>query len=237
METRRSPDPPPPPVLAPALATWLRYAAPLTALSAVALAPVIALALRAQVPVDAASSNAMVARGWAMIALAWLGQLVLIGGATAVTTARPSQLAAFTRGLVRELRAIVPCLAAIAAIAVGCLAGIVPGVVLIALLVLTGASEQRGLPAPLVDSIGFARRHLAVVALAAGAMLALDLAIGVVAQLAFARPLARPPAPGQLVAVRQFVRVIAIALVVASPLPATVLAAIRTRRALGRQAA
>jgi hypothetical protein len=101
--------------------------------------------------------------------------------------------------------------------------------VLIALLSLTGASPARGVPAQLADSIAVARKHLPAVVLATAAMIAIDLAIGLVAQRVFATPLAKPPAPAQLVQYRHFVRVVALALVLASPLPATVLATIRTR--------
>jgi hypothetical protein len=210
------------PLLAAAVQRWLRYAVPLTALSAIALAPVIALALRTVAPTDRAALPGAVARGWMMVALAWLCQLVLVGAAMAVARAEPSQLRAFTGGLARLVRAIVPCLAAAAAIAIGGLALAVPGVVLMALLALTGASDQRGLPAPLVDSIGFGRRHLRAVSIATGAMIALDAAIGLAGVLAFAHA-------DRLAMARHLAPAIAAALVVASPLPATVLAMLRAR--------
>jgi hypothetical protein len=221
-----------PPVVAAALRTWLRYAVPLTALSAIALSPVVVLALRARTPLDQAGASAVRSLGWELIAIGWLGQLVLVGGASAITRARPaqlSQLGAFVRGFVQLARAIVPCLAAAAAIAIGGLALVAPGLVLLVLLALTGASRARGVPASLADSIAAARRQLPAVALAVAAMIAIDLAIGAIAQRTFLVPLPRPPAPAQLAQLRQFVRVIAIALVVASPLPATVLATIRAR--------
>ena len=217
------------PLLAAALKTWLRYVVPLTLLSAIALSPVIVVALRVRVPVDQAGSNATLRLGWGLLSLAWLGQLVLIGGAAAMTRARPSQWQALGGGLVRLVRAIVPCLVAGVAILVGGLALVAPGVVLLALLVLTGASDQRGVPAPLVDSIAFARNHPRAVVLAAAAMLGLDAAIASAAHLAFVTPLSRPPMPAQLQAARHFVHALAVALVIASPLPATVLATIRTR--------
>jgi hypothetical protein len=230
-----------------AVDTWLRYIVPLTLLSAVALSPVIVIALRVRAPVDQAAANAVVATGWTMLAIAWLGQLVLVGGAAAVTrTPRsppsqpspspprsqpwpPSQLRAFSAGLARLVRAIVPCLAAAAVVAIGSLALIVPGLILLVLLALTGASRARGVPAALVDSIAIARKHLPAVAVTIAAMLALDAAIGLAAYRGFAVPLPRQPTPAQLAAVRHFVRAIAIALVIASPLPATVLAMIRAR--------
>ncbi len=220
--------PPPPPVVAAALGTWLRYVVPLTLLSAVALSPIIAAALRTRAPVDPAGAKAVLTLGWELIALAWFGQLVLVGGAAAMTRATPSQLRAFGQGFVQLVRAILPCLAAVTAIAIGGLALAVPGLVLIALLALTGASPARGVPAQLADSIAIARKHLPAVVLATAAMIAIDLAIGLVAQRAFALPLSKPPAPAQLAQYRHFVRAVALALVIASPLPATVLATIRT---------
>lgn len=212
-----------------ALGTWLRYFAPLTLLSAIALSPVVVLALRAHLPRDQAGASALVTLGWEMIAFAWFGQLVLVGGAAAVTHAPGSQLRAFGGGLVQLVRAIVPCLAAVAAIAIGSLALAVPGLMLLVLLALTGASRERGVPAILDDSIAAARRQLPTVALAVTAMVALDLAIGLVAQRAFVAPLPRLPPPVQLARIHHFVQVVALALVAVSPLPATVLATIRAR--------
>jgi hypothetical protein len=236
-----------------AVNTWLRYLVPLTLLSAIALSPIIVIALRVRAPVDQAAANAVVATGWTMLAVAWLGQLLLVGGAAAVIRSPPSppapssrpppsspppppssppplsQLEAFSAGFANLVRAIVPCLAAAIAIAIGSLALVVPGLALLALLALTGASRAHGLPAALADSISVARKHLPAIALTVAAMLALDAAIGLAAYRAFVVPLPRQPAPAQLAAVRHFVRAIAIALIVVSPLPATVLATIRAR--------
>jgi hypothetical protein len=224
---------PHPPVVAAALRTWLRYVVPLTLLSAIAVSPALVLALRARPSLDPAGARAALTLGWEMIALAAFGQLVLVGGAAAITRARPSpsQVGALGGGLVQLARAIVPCLAAVAAVAVGGLALVVPGLVLLVLLALTGASPARGVPAALADSITAARAQLPATALAVFAMLAIDVAIGVAAQRAFVVPLPRQPAPAQLAQLRLFVRVIALALVLISPLPATVLATIRTRAA------
>jgi len=222
---------PGPPVVAAALSTWLRYLVPLTLLSAIAVSPALVLALRARPPLDPAGARAALTLGWEMIGLAAFGQLILVGGAAAVTRARPSQLRALGGGLMQLARAIVPCLAAVAAIALGGLALVVPGLVLFVLLALTGASPARGVPAALADSIAAARAQLPATALAVFAMLAIDVAIGVAAQRAFIAPLPRQPAPAQLAQLRLFVHVIALALVILSPLPATVLATIRTRAA------
>lgn len=228
------------PLVVQAIRLWLRYLVPLTLLSVIALAPIVVIALRTPVPLDHAAARATVALGWKLIALAWLGQLVLVGGASAVIGAT-SQLGALGGGLVHLVRAILPCLAAAVAIAIGGLALVVPGLVLLVLLALTGASRERGVPARLLDSIAVARGRLAgteqspayrvllAVALAVAGMLAIDAAIGLVAQRALVPQLPRRPAPGQLAATRQLVHAIAIALVVASPLPATVLALLYRR--------
>ena len=164
-----------------ALGTWLRYFAPLTLLSAIALSPIVVLAVLTHLPRDQAGANALLTLGWKMIGFASFGQLVLVGGASAMTRAPRSQLRAFGDGLVQLARAIVPCLAALVAIAIGSLALVVPGLVLLVLLALTGASRERGVPATLADSIAAARRQLPTVAIAVTAMITIDLAIGLVA--------------------------------------------------------
>ena len=216
-------------VLPSAVASWLRYIAPLTALSALVLSPLLLAALRTRAPHDQPGANTILALGWTMLATAWLGQLVLVGGASAMTRGRPSQLRAFGGGLVQLVRAIIPCVLAAASIAIGGLALAVPGVALLVLLSLTGASRERGARARLADSIAVARKHLPAVALVVAGMLAIDAAIGLVAYRMLVAPRPPHPTPAQLTAARDFVRAIAIGLVLASPLPATMLATIRTR--------
>lgn len=219
--------------LSSAMHSWVRYIVPLTLLSAIALAPVIAIALRVRAPLHPAGANATLTAGWAMLALAWLGQLVLVGGASAITRPAPaSQLGAFRDGLAQLVRAIVPCLTAAVAIVIGSLALIVPGLVLLVLLALTGASRERGVPAPLLDSIAVTRTQLPAVALTVAAMLTVDAAIGVAAYRAFIVSWPRHPTPAHLAALPHALRVMALALVLVSPLPATVLATIRARAEL-----
>jgi hypothetical protein len=216
-------------LLSSAAATWLRYLVPLTALSAVALSPLVLAALRTRAPTHQPGVHPVLALGWTMLATAWLGQLVLVGGASVMTSGRPSQLRAFGGGLVQLVRAIVPCLGAAAAIAIGGLALAVPGLLLLVLLSLTGASPKAGVTNRLADSIAVARAHLPAAALAALGMLVIDAAIGLVAYRVLVAPLSPHPSPAQLAGIRDFVRAIAIGLVVASPLPATVLATLRSR--------
>jgi hypothetical protein len=216
-------------IVGPAVRTWVRYIVPLTLLSAIALSPLVALASRVHAPADAAAARPVIQLGWTLLAVAWLGQLLLGGGAAAMLTDPPSQLRAFTRGLLQLIRAVLPCLVAALAVAIGSLALVLPGVALLVLLSLTAASRERGLPGPLLDSIAAARRQLPAVTLAVLALFALDAAIGLVAYRAFLVPLPAKPTPIQLAAVRNFVRAIALALVALSPLPATVLATLRVR--------
>jgi hypothetical protein len=147
-------------------------------------------------------------------------------------TRRPSQLGALGAGTAQLARAALPCLAAAAAIAIGSLALAVPGLLLLVLLSLTGASAERrpgGVVAALRDGLAAARAHLPTVAITVVAMLALDAAIAIVATRMFGAPLPRRPSPQQLATAHHLVHAIALGLVVLSPLPATVLATIRTR--------
>jgi hypothetical protein len=214
-------------ILAAALRTWLRYLVPLTLLSAIALSPVLYLALTARVPADATAGLSLRRLAWELVAVASASQLVLVSAAAAVIRHRPSQLRALTSGLVALLGAIAPCLAAIAAIAIGSLALVVPGLLLLPLLALTGASTESGIRARLLDSITAARANLRAVVLAVLALLALDAAIGLFAHLQLSVPFPRRPSPAQLTAARHILQAVAIALVAVSPLPATLLATIR----------
>lgn len=216
-----------PSLAATALRTWLRYLVPLTVLSAVALSPLVILGLQVSVPRNAAEARTALTLGWAIVGVAWLGQLVLVGGAAATTGPRRSQLGALGAGLLRLLGAILPCLAAAAAVTLASLAFVVPGVVLFVLLALTGASPARGVPGALRDSLAVARAHLPAVIVIVIGMLALDAAIGLGAHHAFAMSFGKPPAP--LPAGRNFVRAIVAGLVVLSPLPAMLLATVRRR--------
>ncbi|HEY0190594.1 MAG TPA: hypothetical protein VGC42_05685 [Kofleriaceae bacterium] len=228
------PGPHPPAARAPVLPAtvdlWLRYLAPLTALSATALAPVIALALLARRPTEPAEADAARAIGWGLVALAWVGQLMLVGAAAAIARARPSQLGALRLGLRALGRAIVPTAAAVAAVLLGGLALALPGVALLALTALAGASPLRG-AAAVADSIAIARRSLVAVALAAAALVALDAGTVLAVKLAVLEPLAKPPRPVQLAQLPRFLHLIALVLVAGSPLPAAALAVIRARDA------
>jgi hypothetical protein len=221
-------------ILALALRTYVRYVVPLTLLSALVFAPLLWFILRLPVPGDAALAKKLYVVAWGVAASAWIAQYVLVGGvapaARGLAMGKPlSQLRALRDGCAGLGRVLLPCLVAVAAIAVGGLALVVPGVVLVVLLALTGASEARGMPAPLLDSIAVARANLKTVVLVVVAIVVVDLALAGVAYLVLFEPLAKKPTPAQLEASRWVARSIAAGLVVISPLLASVLAAVRLR--------
>lgn len=222
------PATPPTSLLGPAIRLWVRNLIPLTALSALALSPVLAVAQLTRAPTDRASALAAANTGWVLVALAVFGQLILTGAASAMITA-PSRLRALPRGLAQLARAIVPCLAAVVAIALGGLALAVPGAILLVLLALTGASRARGVTAALTESMTAARAQWIAVALIIAGAIALDIAIRMSAYGALVGPLPRQPTPAQLAAIRQYLQVTAVELVVFSPLVASLLAVVRHR--------
>jgi hypothetical protein len=221
------------------LRTWARYLAPLAVLSVVALAPALYLAHAAPLPVDVEHARALCRLGWIIAAVAWIPQLVLVGGAAPaargiVARAPISQLHALGGGAIQLVRAIVPCLAAAFAIVLGGVALLVPGVILFALLALTGASDARGMPGPLADSVASARGQLIAVATAAFAMLAADLAIPTVLWIVErGMPLSHRSTPDELAVARWFLRATVVGIAAVSALPATALALLHARRYTG----
>jgi hypothetical protein len=239
------------------LRSWLRYILPLTGLAIVAFAVVaIALGLAsgcariadelslaslfAEVPpkaaVDAAAIHTQLRAAWILAGTAWILQLALAGAAIPAVRAVAGNAAlgqrrAIRAGLTGLSRAVVPCLVAVLAIAIGGVALVVPGLALLVLLALTGAAAEGGaaLPAPLVDSIAVARTELRTVAIVVAGMLVLDLAIAYGAQLAIVHAVPKPNAQ-TLANAHAFVRVVAVVLVAISALPACALAAVYTRR-------
>ena len=209
---------------------WVRYLVPLTILSAIALSPVLGIALLAKTPIDLGGADTERLLGWGFVALAWPCQLLLVGGAAAIARARPSRRGALRIGIRALGRAIVPSAAAIAAVCIGGLALALPGLALLGLTTLAGASEARG-AAAVADSIETARRHLVAVALAAAALLVFDLGAVWIAKLALLEPLSKPLRPAQLAALPRCLQMIALVFVVGAPLPASALALIRVRDA------
>jgi hypothetical protein len=233
------------------LRTWLRYVVPLTVLSSIALSPVAYIALKTSAPGDVLHARQLVRIGWLLAGTAIAWQLLLVAAVTpavrSIASALPagvlrgpaeldlaiaagtplSQLSMLTRGLASLARALVPWLVAIAAVLLGGLALVVPGVLLLVLLSLTGASDRlTDEPArALADSVTIVRAQLPRVAMLVALIVAVDLAIAYAAQLALVPAVGKKVAAAKLVPVQTFVRAIAVALVVLSPLAACTLAA------------
>lgn len=204
--------------------TWVRYAVPLTIVSLVAMLPFVWILLRVPVPADVAAARVELKLGWAMAAVAWMFQLWLVGAA-APLVANPalSQARALTAAFVGLGRAAVPVAIAITMVLVGGVALVIPGMVLLVMLSLTGATEGP-LPQPLVVSIAIAQKHWKRLAVIVAVMVVADLAIAAIAH-ALVVPKLPAKAPGAAVApVGGFVRIVAGVLVMGSAIPATVLA-------------
>lgn len=217
-----------------ALRTLARYAAPLVLLSALVFAPLALHALRAEAPRDAAAATRLLVWSFAVAGTAWILQLVLVGAVAPAVRAvaageRVSQLRVLGRGLLHGVRMALPIAVVGAAVFVGGLALVVPGLALLVLLSLTGASSEPGMPGPLLDSVAVARANLRPVATVVLVMLVVDVALAGGAYLVLAGSLPKKPTPEQLGAYRTVARVTALGLVAVSPLAATLLAAIRAR--------
>lgn len=204
--------------------TWVRYAVPLTIVSLVAMLPFVWIALRVPVPADLAAARLDLKLGWAMAATAWLFQLWLVGAAAPLAgNPAMSQARALTAAFVGLGRAAIPVAIAATMVLVGSIALVIPGVVLLVMLALTGATEGP-LPQPLVASIAIARQHWKRLAVIIAAMVVADLAIAAITH-ALVVPKLPAKAPGAMIApVRGFVRIVAGVLVVGSAVPATILA-------------
>jgi hypothetical protein len=172
------------------------------ALAILALAPWWLLAVRAPVATDLPHLRGQLHLAWALAATAWIPQLWLV---------EPS------------LRTLRPVLLAASAIALGLLAGGVPGLVLLVLLSWTALEGS-----PEASAVAV-RASWRPVALCVAAIIAVDLAIPLVTQLAFVHvPLKKPPVSA-FAASRKVLLATAAALVVISPIAGLVLARLRKR--------
>lgn len=212
------------------LRTYARYAVPLTLLAVIAFSPVLLLALRVGVPPNAAVARETLRGTGVLAGLGLLPLLVLVGGAAAALDAqeaRGRQLAMLRAGFARMVRAVVPCGAAMLAIGVGALALAVPGVLLLGLLSLAGASTARGVGPALAESVAAVRARPGHIALVLGCTLVVASALLLALQLALPLPLPKQPLPAQLAAFRTYVRIAIGALTLLAPLPALALATAR----------
>jgi hypothetical protein len=172
------------------------------ALAVLALAPWWLIALRAPAAADAAQLHRQLQVAWVLAATAWIPQLWLV--APSVRTVRPVLLA-------------------VSAIVLGAVAGGFPGLLLLALFAWTALEGSPEASAAAV------RASWKPVALAIAVMLAIDLAIPLVAELALVHvPAKKPPASAFAVS-RTVLRATAGALLVISPIAGAVIARLRKR--------
>jgi hypothetical protein len=219
-----------------AVRAWLRYVVPLTLLSALAFLPLFYVASRVGAAQDLAKARAQVRLGWGFAATAIVFQLLLVAGVApavrALAGGRPlSQWRALRAGACNLVRGVIPWLVTIVAIALGGTALIVPGLLLLVLLSLTGASERLGEPppAPLLDSVAAVRPRIVRVAVIVAAIVVVNLAIALALQLWFVPTIAKKVAAVKLLPIRTFVRTLPLVLAAFSPLVACVLAATYAR--------
>ncbi|HEY5922203.1 MAG TPA: hypothetical protein VIV11_11055 [Kofleriaceae bacterium] len=211
---------------------WLRYVVPLTLLAALAFVPLLYIAWRAGAPPDLPKARAQVRVGWILAGTAIVCQLLLVAGVApavrGIVAGKPlSQWRALVDGARNMARAFVPWCIAIAAVALGGVALVVPGLMLLVLLSLTGASHRLGEPPPaaLVDSVAVVRRNFARVALIVGVIVLVDLAIGFALQTWIVPAIKKKVAAAKLLPIRTFVRMVPLAIAAVSPLAACALAA------------
>lgn len=213
-----------------ALRAWLRYLVPLTLLAFVACTPMWWLALRGPAPTDVAHARRLMRVAWAVVSTAWIWQLWLVAGvAPAVRSLADgtplTQLAAFTAGLRGLAVKFIPVVIAILAIALGTLALVVPGILLLVLLATTGAVDSH------TDAIAVARAGMKRTALTVAAVIAGALLVGLACQLAIVPAIGKKVPITKLASIRTFMRVLALSLTAFSPLAAAAIAALTARRA------
>jgi len=215
------------------LRTYVRYLVPLTVLSVIAFAPLFLFALRVPVPANAKQASIVLRYAWVFAGVSLVPLLVLVGGVAPAVRgiaggAPRSQLAVLGAGLLGLARSVIPCLLAVAAVAIGGLACVVPGLILLVLLALTGASPEDGAPARLTDSIAVARTtYLPIIG-----VIACVLAVQAIAIVVLTRPLVpvgKAPKPEHLAAFRMLVRVTVAGIALAAPIAAVALAALHAR--------
>ena len=215
----------------------MRYVVPLTLITAAVMIVFVLTGARIRPAVDLANARSQLHVGWLLAAFAWVFQLVLVAAAApmvrAVAAGRElSQVAAFVAGVRNVLRAAVPIAVVLAAIVLGMVAVVVPGLLLLGLFSLTGASERLAdpLPAALADSAAIVRAHAKEVAVILAIIIAADLAVAAISHLAILPTLEKKMTAAQLAPVSAFVRTIAYTLVAFSAVPGCLLAAFYARK-------
>ena len=214
------------------LRAWLRYLGPLTVLSALVFLPLVYVALRLPVPADLPKARVEIRFAWALAGVAFAFQLWLAAAAAPAVRGlehrQPcTQWRAFTAGVRGLVRGIVPCAIAVAAIVLGGVAVVVPGVMLLVLLAFTTSSEQLAVPppAPLVDSVRVARASLRYAAAIVLGIVAVNLAVTFAVQTAIVPAIAKKAPAVKLAPIRTYVRLVPVALALIAPGAACALAA------------
>ncbi len=126
------------------------------------------------------------------------------------------------------MRAIVPALVVLCAVAIGLVALAVPGLLLYVLFVLAPTARPNGeVAAKLADSVALVRRRWRAIAIVIAATVIALAAIVAVQQLLLPIPLGKSPTRAQLVLFPQMVRLTAIAMVGIVPCAAMALASLQ----------
>jgi hypothetical protein len=172
------------------------------ALALVAMLPWELVALKTGVAPDLPHVRVQLGLSWLLAVTGWIPVLWLVE--PRISTLRPALLAA-------------------CAIALGVLAGGIPGVVLLVLLAWTAPEGS------LEASAAAVRARWKPVALAAVGTVVVMLAIPLVMMNVLVHPLPLKPKPVNLAEARAVVRATVVALVVVAPVSATVLARLRSR--------
>jgi hypothetical protein len=212
-----------------AVRTLVRYLVPIALVSFLVGAPILAIAFRSPWPRDLATANFALARAFTIAGTAWIATFLLVGAiaplARSVAAGAPlSQPRALVASFANTVRTALPCLAASAAVLIGGLALVVPAFGLMVVLSLTGASTERGIPAPLADSVAMVRVQWKPVAAIVAVMFVVDVALVFAAWKLVAVPFGKKLKPAEWATYGNIARVVALGVVVTSPIFATLLA-------------
>ena len=217
-----------------ALRTLARYIVPIAMLAVLVCAPLMLVAFSGPWPQNPPAANLALGRAFAIAGTAWMATFVLVGAvaplARSVAAGAPlSQPRALYEAAANALRMVLPCLAACVAVLVGGLALVLPAFALMVLLSLTGASTERGIPAPLADSVAIVRAHWKPVVAIVIAMLVVDAALALAAWKVVAVPFGKKLKPAQWATYGSVARVVALGVFATTPVFASLLAAVRAR--------
>lgn len=223
-------------MIALAARTIVRYVVPLAIVTMIVVTPWAYVAVKSPWPRDLPGANFALARAFVLAGTAWIATFVIVGAVAplvrSVADGAPlSQVRAVVAAIGNGVRMGVPCLAASAAVLVGGMALVVPAFLLMVMLSLTGTSRERGMPAPLVESVALVRGCWKPVALVIGVMIVVDVALVIVAWKTVAVPFGKKLKPIEWATYGNVARVVVIGIAVSAPVFATVLAAIGIKAA------